>query len=120
MDSSPEGGGIDGIWVGRVPGGSKDTDVIVGLMKPGGSDGIDVIVVARMPGASAIVVGMDGVVAGKKLGGISEAIPCREKLRLEKGEHSEQWFDRGRYRPPLIAIECLGENNLFPLIRKRE
>lgn len=57
-----------------MPGGSKDTDVMVGLMKPGGSDGIDVIVVARMPGASAVVVGMDGTVAGKKLEDISKAI----------------------------------------------
>ena len=60
-------------------GGSKDTDVIVGLMNPAGSEGVDVIVVAIMPEGSVGIVDMDGIVAGKKLGGINVAMTMREE-----------------------------------------
>lgn len=103
-----------------MPGGSKDTDVIVGLIKPGGSDGIDVIVVARMPGASAVVVGMGGIVAGKKLEDISEAISTRRKSSSEKGEQSERGLTGGDIDHPLIAIEYLCEDNAFRLIKNWE
>lgn len=96
-----------------MTGGSKDTNVTVGLMKPGGSDGLDVIVVAGTPGASAVVVGMDGVVAGKKLGGISEAISTRKIRRSEQGTQSERASTGGDIDRPLLAIEYLAEDKVF-------
>ena len=98
LGSTPRGGGMDGIWVSMVPGDSNDTDRMVGRMKPAGSDGLDVNVVAMMPEGSVDnvgSVGMDGGVAGKKFGGVNEAILMEEKVILEHWRPDERGHERG-------------------------